>query len=272
MNVSGTDLDFDINNFSTMNGAAIGRLGDDFILSGQYGIGYGGNHFFLRFDKQGRVVDASVGSQNDEFGLYVSYENYQYYPDNYFNLEIISLDEAAQRIKVNFSGKLYHESDDFNSEAIEINGTLDMDYAIDTESLPGIVYGDFALHCDAKFNGVPWKATHQSYPGSMMSSNFTAPDPYRIDIYFVPNNNISASYDVTPSSTDNYIKFWKFNTATLVYDSYEVTGTLEYHYREFHGANEYTYFGNFSFTAINPNNPADVIQVTDGDFISYQKH
>jgi len=64
----------------------------------------------------------------------------------------------------------------------------------------------------------------------------------------------------------NYITFSKFNTTTLTYDNYSVNGTLNNEYKEFHGMKLYSYFGSFNFTATNVNNPADVVQVTDGKF------
>ena len=40
--------------------------------------------------------------------------------------------------------------------------------------------------------------------------------------------------------------------------------------REFSKDHNYSFIGTFSFMAVNPNNSADVIQVTNGEFRSYQ--
>ncbi|MFT3795036.1 hypothetical protein [Flavobacterium sp.] len=119
-------------------------------------------------------------------------------------------------------------------------------------------------YCNAKFNTVDWKAWTEP-----QNSIFTSTDAYRIETHFAVTTT-PGSYAINESS-GNYVRFSKFNTATLTYDYYNVTGTIAHSYREFHGAASYSYIGTFNFTAVNPNNPSDVIQVTDGTFRSYQK-
>ncbi len=221
--------------------------------------------FTLRFDKRenGKLLDIEVELHDERFGI-AGYKNYINYPSNYFDVNLISLDENSNTVKASFSGKLYYRNGDLNSEAIDVAGEFSADY--EDGGGPQIMYD---IHCTAKFNGNPWEAVFtnfQSNWGPRMT--FTTYDPYKIDIRFAPNNNQTGTFDVTPTSAENYIKLAKFNTTTLTYDYYDVSGNLDYYYKEFHGATNYTYFGSFNFTAVNPNNPADVIEVIDGQFIS----
>jgi hypothetical protein len=57
----------------------------------------------------------------------------------------------------------------------------------------------------------------------------------------------------------------------MTYDYYIISGQVGYTYREYHGYTYYSFIGTFSFTATNPNNPTDIIQVTNGVFRSYQQ-
>ena len=272
LNVGGTDIDLNGENTNFSSGGSILRQSDTFYAYAAYGLGQTAiSTFQMKFDINGNLIFISNSIQDERYGTAV-YKNYKYFPSHYFNVDIISLDENSKRIKVAFSGKLYLRETDLDAEAIDISGEFDLNYEEDEGTHPVIQFSDFALNCSAKFNGESWEANHMTDPYTMPSIAFTAADAYKIDLYFAPNDNATAAFNVVPGSTDNYIRLSKFNTTTLAYDYYDVTGSLDYHYKEFHGAGSYTYFGSFNFAAVNPDNPSDIIQVTDGQFISYQKY
>lgn len=268
INVGGIQLPLAIRNSSELNSGYMIKDSDDlYHLSAIIGFGFYSdqNHRLeIIFDKNGKIIKAEQVSQ-DFFGT-LEYKNYQNFPSNYFQINVVSLDEANMRIKLTFTGNLYLNSLDFNSEALTISGDLDMKYTMNQGASIGILVNGIEQYCSANFNNVLWKARCEN-----QYSAFTAPDPYKLEIHFASSATIG-SYNFNPTSSDNYVKFSKFNTLTLSYDYYNTTGIVSYTYREFHGASKYSFIGTFNFTAVNPNNSSDIIQVTDGKFRSYQQY
>ena len=247
--------------------ASITQIDDIFLLDVKYGFNASSpelNTLKIYFDKNGGTISAQQMSTGTSGNF--EYDNYENFPSNYFNINIVSLDETNKKIKLNFTGKLYLNKLNLNSEAIDMSGDLTIDYSIGENANYGITLNGIEQYCSAKFNNNPWKARSENY-----DSQFTAPDAYKIETHFA-SNALPGSYNFTPSSTDNYIRFSKFNAVTLTYDYYNVTGVIEHSYREFHGLTQYSFIGTFNFTAVNPNDSTDVIQVTDGSFRSYQQY
>ncbi len=275
MKIGGVDLPFEVDrHFNFFNSAYLRRAGDIFTLSGQYSLVERGiGKFEIMFDKLGNIKSATLGGQDPYYDISISYNNYKYFPEHYFDLDIISLDEATGKIKLSFSGIFYLDNKNQDSERLEASGEGLFLYDLGDEELySGLKYGDFEIFCSANIGQMPWNANNREAITNGAPAIFTNYDPYKIEMFFAPNNNPTATYNVTPSDTENYIRFSKFNTATLQYDEYNVNGQLAYHYKEWHGATDYTYFGTFNFTATNQNNPADIIQVTDGKYITYLIH
>ncbi len=226
------------------------------------------NKLAIVFDKNGKFIYAQQQSMDvGENNYTINYKNYKNFPANYFHITIISINEVTKRIKFTVSGKLYSNDSNLDSESIDLEGDFDLTYSGELGTIPPTFQtAGMDQHCTAKFNGTSWTALRELEDGE-----FTAEDPYKIEIKF-PLTATMGSYDMIPSSTNNYLRFSKFNTVTKVFDYYNVSGVINQSYREFHGAGNYSLFGTFSFTASNPNNPSDVIQVTDGSFRSYQHY
>ena len=269
MSVDGTQFIFDPIQNNSPNAAYARITGDKFTIT-LNSLFYAGStnwtRFELVFTKQGKFMSCT---------RYSNFSNYKNFPAHYFNLTIDSIDEINKKIKLHFSGKIYLNKLNLNSEANELNGELSMQYTGDETAYSGLSMGPgIPQHCTANFNGTPWKALFEdSY------SVFTAEDPYKVFIHFGVNATQPGTYPIALGNPDangdlnrleTYIAFYKFNTETLHFDRYIVTGEVAYSYREFYGGNQYSYMGRFNFTAVNPANPQDVIQVTDGDFRSYQ--
>lgn len=262
MTVDGTEINFDTQpNSNQYNTATLNHYNGKFKIILNSGFQAGStnwNHYELEFDNNGNFLSFKRNSN--------AYSNYINYPAHYFNLTILALDQVNKKIKVGFSGKIYIDKENINSESNDISGEFLMSYAGDlSEPFSDLTMGpNIPQYCTAKINSNPWTAKFEGF-----YSIFTAEDPYKIVLHFGVNTQ-PGSYAINPTSTVDYIQFFKFNTQTLVYDSYDVTGVLAHSYREFHGDYDYSYIGTFNFTAVNPNNPSDTIQVTDGSFRSYQ--
>lgn len=254
---------------SGFNGVSISRMGDIFEIGGSYGITYttmGTHRLNIIFRKDGQLVTANQSSQNfDLFSGELQYDNFLHYPDNYFTITISSIDEINKRIKGSFFGKLYLDKLNLDSESTSFEATFDWKYG-EGGTTPFITVNGVPQYCSAKLNGNSWSALRENSYGT-----FTAGDPYKFDIHFDSNATVG-SYNFTNSSTDNYVRFSKFNTTTRTFDYYNASGVITNSYREFHGANRYSYIGTYTFTAVNPNNPSDIIEVSDGSFRTYQQN
>jgi len=260
LKVNGTDLSFDTTNIYSPNNYRFSIKGNVFTLAAHFGP----NHLLINFDKNGKFLGANLDVPS-VYDVFIGYDSYENFPSNYFNLRILSLDENAKRIKVSFFGKLYRFEDDLNSESFDIeSGEFDLKYEGDETAYSGIIFNYSHDNCSANFNGTPWVATKEYY------GVFSTDDPYKLLIHFAPGMSPGTFNFSFPSSSATYVKLYKFNTSTLIYDEYEVTGQIAFTYKENHGANDYTYFGTFNCTAVNPENSADTIQITNGKFISYQ--
>lgn len=270
MKVDGTDVPL----VEGINFAQIVKYGNGelMLLSVRFGAtisnSLGVNSLGIYFDKHGIFHSAALNSQSDgDGGLSLNYKNYFNFPSNYFNFNLISIDETAKKIKGNFSGKLYLNEFNLDSESKDFEIDFDMEYEESTgTSGPQIVVYGVEQYCNTKLNGIDWKAFRESPYGT-----FTSYDPYKIEIQF-PQVATANSFNLSPGNAGNYLKFSKFNTVTRVYDYYDLSGSVAFSYREFHGSSNYSFIGTYSFTAVNPNNPADIIQVTDGNFRSFQHY
>lgn len=218
----------------------------------------------LVFTREGKFISGYMNFHSDH--LYnQGYNNFRNFPSNYFQAISMEINETTKRIKLNYLGKLYENPLSLSSESRNIQGIIDLPYTDNGNETPPLVYSGIEQYCRANLNSVPWKAWSEHTMSSFMSH-----DAYKIETHFA-NSPTPGSFAFNSASTDNYVRLSKFNTVTLTFDYYNVSGQVAYSYREFHGATRYSFIGTFSFTAVNPNNPADVIQVTDGVFRSYQQ-
>lgn len=276
LKINGVNTTIPNENYSS-NVVGIGLQGNVFRLTAYYGMTNNNqsSHIFeLLIDKKGNLISVKNSANANPYGDF-TYANYNFFPSNYFQISNFSLDETTKKIKLSFSGKLYLNGNtttnlflpSLDREFVEAEGEVDMNYEEWGTPYTGIYYGSFEQYCTANVNDVFWEAnrSNEQVGGLYTYGTFMASDPYKIQIHFGQNASLG-SYDFTNSSPGNYIAFSKFNTTTLSYDNYSVNGTLINEYKEFHGMTLYSYFGSFSFTATNVNNPADVVQVTDGKF------
>ena len=189
---------------------------------------------------------------------------------DHFHFEVENLDEVAGTIRGNFSGKLYVDDEDLNSDFIEISGSF--------YNQIGIHEG--GLYVYAKLNGFDWFYTHApsnsevpyadygSLPSNLRFYQATGDDEYRIVLVYENRVGVQNFPNTTSGA---YVRLSKYNVLTGLYEDYNTTaGTLVMTDVVPNGYRWYTYSGVFNFTAVNPANSADVIQVTDGHF-SFQR-
>lgn len=221
-------------------------------------------HLDLNFTKNGKFLSGNMSFNSYNF-FNPSYTNFIEFPSNFFHCTLLELDEVNKRVKINFDGKLYENKNSITSDTREIKGELNMKYIDNGEQADPLVYNGIEQYCRANINSIPWFARFENN-----YSAFTNEDAYKIETHF-DNSPTPGNFTFNSASTDNYVRFSKYNPLTLTYDYYNVSGQVGYTYREYHGYSYYSFIGTFSFTATNPNNSADNVQVTDGVFRSYQQ-
>lgn len=224
--------------------------GDKFYITGYFQA----KNFYIVFTPNEKFVTMEIapgGAFADNEPYITEYANYPNFTSNYFNSEIHH-DEANQKVSAIFSGNLYAIADNMESESIFIECEIKSQPYIITTVAPG------GEHCSAKFNGAVWDGLSKQSLNS-----FVADDPYKLTL-LLPTA-ATGQYSFSPESTTNRITLYKFNTATLSYDAYECTGNVNIVQREPWGS-YYMYSGSFSLTAVNPNNPSEVIEITEGNF------
>lgn len=225
--------------------------GDKFIIWGTFQAKF----IFVVFTPKEEFVSIKIergGAFSDNEPYTVEYQNYPNFTSHYFNSEIHH-DEANQKVSATFSGNLYAVGDNMESESIFVECEIkNQPYSFTTVAAGG-------ERCSAKFNGVVWDGLSKDY----MGDSFRSDDPYILTLSLPAPAN--GQYGFSPGSTSNRMTLSKFNTETLSYEAFDCTGTLTLTQIEFWGSG-HMYSGTFSLTAVNPNNPSEVIQVTDGDF------
>lgn len=197
----------------------------------------------------------SVSYDDAEFN---SFYNYQYYKSNYFTFNIVSLNEATNTIKVTYSGTLYSDETDLNSESVTLSGGFDTEYINQTPSITGL-----GLSC--KINGQDWYETDFWDNGfSDVDRKYISDDENMIIMNLTEETIETGTYSFTNNS-QNKIGFAKFNTTTKEYDFYQTTGTLTITSNTVVSSFIRIIEGTFSLTATSGSNS---IQVTSGTFKS----
>lgn len=273
LNINGTEVSVKPQDDDYDFGYKIIKKGDVFKLTVFHGESHETFELDFLFTIDGNLISAKNETNSNQNG-YAVYYNYRNFPSNYFDIQILSINEVSKQIKLKLNGNLYLGAYyNLNTESIHIEADINAEFQIiETANVNYLIYSHFSENsplrdyfCSAKFNGVPWFARHQFLPGSLTNES-----PYKIDLNF-DFNALPNDYPFNSASLNNCIKFSKFNTNTLSYDFYNVDGVLSYSYREFHGAGGYSYDGTFNIIATNPNDPADVINVSDGFFTCFQQ-
>lgn len=207
----------------------------------------------LEFNKFGDLAEFSYWTDTEV------YKNFQHYKSNYFNFTLVSLNESTHRVKVSFSGTIYADETDMSSDSKEVSGTFDLPYITTSPLVTGL-----GLNC--KIAGTDWYETQFWDNGfGNVDRKYISDDNNQIIMQFDDEDMTLGTYSFTNSSS-NKMKLAKYNTTTHTYDEYNTSGTVTI------SSNTEPIFGirvlegTFNFTATNPSNSSDVIQVTNGAF------
>lgn len=226
----------------------VARIGNTFRVDLNYNT-------FLSFK-----ADGSFGIFETEYifpgGRQAEFSSVIPFSDNYMDFYVV-VDEQQRRVKGGFSGYVYGDPFDINSEEAFINGEFDMPYAVTQSAVR-----DYGV--SAKLNGEPWEyANWQSAAfinPTTQKSEYFGSDPYKITIIY--NRAITpGTYSFSASDPSTCIRLSKYDTNTHSYLDYQCSGSFD-----LNSVEDLLYSGTFQLNAVNPENPGEVIQVTDGHF------
>jgi hypothetical protein len=247
---STTDATFVLNGTNVaLSGVIAQRSEDDFLI---YAETPDGSSIQLEFNKFGKMQECSYWEDVD------TYFNFQHFNSHYFTFNLISINETTHRVKISFSGDIYLDDEDLTSATKMVSGTFDLPYITLTPAIAGL-----GLKC--KIAGADWYKTEfwDNGWGGAVDRKFISDDEKQIIMTFADEAIVPGVYNFTTSSA-NKIQLAKYNTTTNMYDVYNTSGsvTITSNTDGFIRIVE----GTYSFTATNPSNSLDVIQVTNGSF------
>lgn len=215
----------------------------------------------ISFNKNGDFGSFRWNFYNSETSTFKWFYSYRPYSSNFFKLNIEEIDEVNKKIKINFDGEMYGDPNNLLSEGKYVKGRIVADYV---EVIPSV----FGLKNTAKINGQNWIRTNSvqvnsgttSFPDRCIQNEYNDKG-YRIKIYYQIGTTVTGSYNFTPADQIHKVEIAKYDLLTNSYIEYDCTGQLKISYTFERQIN-----GEYSFTGINPNNPADVVTVTNGEF------
>ncbi|MEY2692807.1 MAG: hypothetical protein RIT03_1197 [Bacteroidota bacterium] len=246
--------------FTQNNGVTSFRTENTFVINKNYGIEFS-------FDKQGQFGYLKIDLNTGTATATSRFQSATGFSSHYFDFVISSMDEVRHRVKGSFAGYLYADPLNLSSEKKFVSGEFDVYYY---DAIPN--YSGLKNSC--KINGADWvkSNTYVTKGDAAHIANITQHDTNDQEYKLMVNYNIFSinlgTFDFTPTTEINRVQLAKFDVTTGQYVLYNCTGSMNIVQKEYpyYGNGDFLLKGTYSFTAVNPNNPAEVIQVTDGYF------
>ncbi|MBN8566698.1 MAG: hypothetical protein J0M25_08205 [Flavobacteriales bacterium] len=244
-----------VSNALTVNGTTV-TLGTVIAQKSEeslfiYASASDGSSIQIGFNKYGNLESVIYDDQN-----FNSFYNYQYFKSNYFDFDLISINESNNSVKISYSGILYSNENDLESNSVSISGSFNVNYINQTPLIEGL-----GLSC--KIGGQNWYETDFWDNGfSNVDRKFISDDDKMIIMNFEDESIEPGTYTFNGSNV-NKLSLAKFNTTTKEYDSYNTSGTVTITSNTIVSGVVRVIEGTFSFTATNGSN---TIEVTNGTF------
>ncbi len=229
-------------------------------IGGENVISNIGPSYQVSFDENGRfgkiIYKQQTPGQPDKY--FYSHRNYS---SHYLTFALESFDAINMQVKGSFSGYIFTNPEDLSSESKFVSGSFDLPVADLVPPVSGLTN-------EADINGQFWRSTNRfqtqgDNTGFAYEVNIHClrDDDYRMTLTFDKYNTTAVNYNFTSSTQINKIKIEKYDLNTSSYINYNCTGMVQVLIK-----NQYFFDGTYSFTAVNPNNASDVIQVQNGKF------
>lgn len=210
----------------------------------------------ISFNKNGEFGSFSWNFFNNQTNTYKVFYSYNPYSSHFFRLNIEEIDEVNKKIKINFNGEMYGDPNSLQSEGKYVNGRIVADYI---DVIPAV----FGLKNTAKINGQNWTRTNSVQENGVSATiqNEYNDKEYRIRIFYRIGITSVGTYNFTSTDQINKVEISKYDLITNSYINYNCTGQLK-----ILNIFQTQIKGEYSFTGVNPNNSADVVTVTNGEF------
>ncbi|WP_237274736.1 hypothetical protein [Tenacibaculum ovolyticum] len=232
------------------------KIEDGIIVTGSSSINE--QSFTIQFNKYGNLNSAnSYPLGNFNIPLSISYE---YYKSNFFNFELLNIDESNNRVSAVFSGNLYEDEHDLDSEKHFVEGAFNISYIDKEPNYPGLkVY--------AEIEGKDWYSVDSDSEGGFFSGsdihlNQFSDDEYQITFILNHDNTSTGNYAFDLNSQVNKVVLSKFDKDGLTVTEYETEGNFNLLEKNI-GAAVTQLIGNYDLIAKKGN---EIIRVTNGTF------
>ncbi len=224
------------------------------------GLGTDGNRIIFAFNSKGSIGEVSTYSNSDN--SIPSRNAQRYYTNESFNFNLVSINTNNKTLEVTFSGKVYEDNYNLNSNFVNVEGGFLVKY---TDVIPEVS----GLDVFAKVAGNDWYSSIGDQEGGFFSGNNITLNSYNGDVYSInittnhDNTNVG-NFNFSPTTTNNKVTLSKYNTLLNYFEKYDCTGSLNLTSKII--GQQFTIIsGTFSFTALDPITNTQ-ISVTNGAF------
>lgn len=215
----------------------------------------------ISFNKNKQFGSFRWNYYNTQTGTYKMFYSYNPYSSNFFNLDVEEIDEINKKIKINFHGEMYGDPNSLQSEGKYVSGRIVTNYI---EVIPSV----FGLKNTSVINGQNWIRSNSVQENNGVSGyldrciqNEYNDREYRIRIYYEMGTTNIGTYNFTPTDQINKVDISKYDLQTNSYINFNCTGQLK-----ILNTFQTQIKGEYSFTAVNPNDSSDIVTVNNGEF------
>jgi len=213
-----------------------------------------GRSIQLTFNKFGDIYRVTSFSTQ---GSVNSFTNFNMFKEHHFDFEMVSLN--GNQVKANFSGKLYDDEYDLESDFVTVEGS----FVINLTNIPPPIEG---LGVSATVNGSAW---HEVEGGTTSGSEYSlfsnSDNEYSFSFLINPANIAVGNHTFNASSEVNKVVVWKYNTA-IGYEEELISNGGTFNITSKTTVANFTVIeGTFTVNAVHPETGA-AVNVTNGQF------
>lgn len=178
------------------------------------------------------------------------------FTSNTFTFTLEKLNTTDKTVEVKFSGKVYYDGYDYESDFINVSGSFKVSYEEMTPAVEGL--GTFAKLDGKDWHGLAMNTTVENQESKILYVQNDG--EYTIGIVFPDYNPKTGTFPFTSNNFANRISFQKYDPTTHEYIDYDVSGTVTYT-----TINDLYVAGTFSLTATHPVTKAKIV-ISNGIF------
>lgn len=209
----------------------------------------------FKFNSYGNLYQALTNpvTNNNNIPWLQASENFT---SNTFTFTLENLNTTDKTVQVKFSGKVYEDGYDYESDFVNVTGSFKVSYKEITPQVEGL--GTFAKIDGKDWHGLSFDGTIENQTTKIIYAENDG--EYTIGIAFPDYNAKTGTYNFTSNNSAYKISFQKYDVATHESITYDVSGTVT-----FTTLNSVLAAGTFSLTATHPTTKAKIV-ISNGTF------